>query len=391
MPTMKHPVEIQFSAPGLQPPVFIATDLSDPQWAPMEMDYTTNDDGESQFFQTFTAEEGEYQYKLRLGPGDWWVCDSTQPKVDDGGGNENNLVVVSPAEETLVKAMPEILDPEFGTLDKIDSHTAPLMPHESNSHPDHKKPVQPTPEPASLSAPHIPEPLFRHETLAPAPAPADDLEDEDVEPESRPLLRHETVTPTSHEQEHSPLFQHESIANDQKYAADARRSRPSSLGGRKHSESSIPEEADPNDPTLEQFPTDHKGIMEHLDRTRRSMQEDATSHDYENATRSPGGSAVASASPSLPSLQEDEEEELERQRQEADATGLIAEEDIPQVRIYEPSDHPAAPMTPPLTPKEQDDNDVTESPLSLQEKAAEVKKLAKEKVSAAKGVGLSIL
>ena len=43
------------------------------------MEYTKNEDGELEFHKDFEAEEGDYQYKFRLGPGDWWTLDESKP------------------------------------------------------------------------------------------------------------------------------------------------------------------------------------------------------------------------------------------------------------------------------------------------------------------------
>jgi hypothetical protein len=58
------------------------------------MDRARNEHGEYRFSKSFFVEEGEYQYKIRLGPGDWWAIDDSKPTVDDGMGNKNNLIVV---------------------------------------------------------------------------------------------------------------------------------------------------------------------------------------------------------------------------------------------------------------------------------------------------------
>ena len=73
VPNMKANVTVSYSQPGLQPPVFIVTSLSEPQWQPVELDFTKKDDGQFHFHKDFSAEEGEHQYKFRLGPGDWWA------------------------------------------------------------------------------------------------------------------------------------------------------------------------------------------------------------------------------------------------------------------------------------------------------------------------------
>ncbi|KAI7675112.1 hypothetical protein KC318_g1160 [Hortaea werneckii] len=91
---MKHSVTVEYAHAGLQPPVFVCTNLSEPQWQPIEMDKEKRANGEYRFFKSFSAAEGEYQYKLRLGPGDWWVTDERMPVVDDGAGNKNNLLTV---------------------------------------------------------------------------------------------------------------------------------------------------------------------------------------------------------------------------------------------------------------------------------------------------------
>ncbi|RMY90658.1 hypothetical protein D0862_09904 [Hortaea werneckii] len=91
---MKHPVTVEYAHAGLQPPVFVCTSLSEPQWQPIEMDKEKRANGEYRFFKSFSAAEGEYQYKFRLGPGDWWVTDDQKPVVDDGAGNKNNLMTV---------------------------------------------------------------------------------------------------------------------------------------------------------------------------------------------------------------------------------------------------------------------------------------------------------
>lgn len=91
---MAHQVTITYSSPGLQPPVYITSSLSEPQWDLIEMDCSEAPSGEWEFSKTFPAVKGEYQYKFRLGPGDWWVCDESKPTVDDGFGDRNNVLVV---------------------------------------------------------------------------------------------------------------------------------------------------------------------------------------------------------------------------------------------------------------------------------------------------------
>lgn len=75
---MTQKVKITYNHAGLQPPVYIAGSLGELHWQPVEMDVSHKEDGELEFFKEFDAEEGEYQYKFRLGPGDWWVLDESK-------------------------------------------------------------------------------------------------------------------------------------------------------------------------------------------------------------------------------------------------------------------------------------------------------------------------
>lgn len=71
---------ITYANPGTQPPLYVAGSFSDPEWQPQEMEFTKQDDGDYQFHKAVTIEAGrDYQYKFRMGPGDWWVLDETAP------------------------------------------------------------------------------------------------------------------------------------------------------------------------------------------------------------------------------------------------------------------------------------------------------------------------
>ncbi|KAI5362314.1 Putative immunoglobulin-like protein [Septoria linicola] len=343
--TMTIPVTIEFTSPGLQPPVFIATSLSDPQWEPLEMEGTQNDRKEFKFSKSFNAQEGEYQYKLRLGPGDWWTCDENQPQVDDGQGNKNNLVIVKAG------------GPQHDRADSVHEHGAPLMPHESHDAPVTSSSFLQS-ERKDAAAPHTEEhqaPFFRHESLVPESSDSEH-EHHDEHPHS-PLLPHESAAPT--QEAVSPLFRHESSAiDDQKH--EERGSTSPVARVRKHSGDSIPEEADPNEPGLEQFPTDHRGILDSIARTQKSLAEDQTSDVSEPS--SPVQPAATKSSPTLPSLAEDEEEQE-------------VVKAVPKVKVVGPDNRPAAPITPPITPtKEKPIDPIVER---IQEKVESVRETAK--------------
>ncbi|EME44922.1 hypothetical protein DOTSEDRAFT_70839 [Dothistroma septosporum NZE10] len=365
---MKIPVTIEFSSPGLQPPVFVSSSLNG--WQPVEMECTGNKHGQYSFSKTFTAEEGEYQYKLRLGPGDWWICDDTKPRVDDGAGNENNLVIVESKSHTLYAADEREPEPE----EEYRHHDSPIMKHEAFT-PDHATHTnldnhdQEHHDHDRLSAEHhVASPLFEHESIAPTPhGQAHPRDYNEHWPEDAPLLRHESVAPSSDEQNHSPLFNHESTSIDNKGDLDLHhhvspvrhgQQRRGSLGARSGSNSSIPEEADPDDHNLEKFPTDHAGIMEHIDRVRRA----GDSSEARSSSQSPSNSAIASTSPKLPIVNEGEEEEdLEDLK---DGAG-----DKPPTHAHETVERPTAPITPPMTPSADESRDKVDSPLGIRPKA----------------------
>jgi hypothetical protein len=66
-------------------------------WEPLEMSTSEKrtSAGDLVFYREYSGlAAGEYQYKFRLGTGDWWVVDESAETVSDGAGNRNNLLVV---------------------------------------------------------------------------------------------------------------------------------------------------------------------------------------------------------------------------------------------------------------------------------------------------------
>ena len=74
-------MEITYSSPGACPSVYVAASFTHPAWQPQELGYRTrenvsNDSSyEYEFFKRFHVGVGAWQYKFRLGTGDWWACD----------------------------------------------------------------------------------------------------------------------------------------------------------------------------------------------------------------------------------------------------------------------------------------------------------------------------
>jgi len=388
---MKQPVTIEYVHAGLQPPVYVFTSLSDPQWDAVEMNREQTGDDEYRFYKTFSAEEGEYQYKFRLGPGDWWALDEGKPVVDDGAGNKNNLLSVKPAAPPQPSA-PIAPTPSDQSKVVPTPASAPLMPHEIHTQvpeppkqPSAVKPLQPTEAyPATtLNAPlaptgtvaPAPTPLLKHETLSMDEEPRDDYFDADnqdaEDDESPPLLRHESVTLSSNEQTQAPLIRHESMGfgehlDDDEPEYSLSQSITSTSSHHSSGEDSVAPEADPNDPSLEKFPTDQKAIFEHIHRRSSQLAENEAREDADIQSVKPMGSNGHPTSPtvaSLPSVQEednDDDDDLqqlrEEERKEAKKEMETGEVDPlgPTVIVMELEDRPAAPLTPPMTPLESE-------------------------------------
>ncbi|KAL2357799.1 hypothetical protein BJ546DRAFT_183779 [Cryomyces antarcticus] len=298
-------VKITYAHPGTQPPVYITTSLGSPQWEPTEMQYSPKD-GELEFFKSFeNVDEGEYQYKFRLGPGDWWVLDETAETVTDDAGNRNNLIVVKPAPErpsTKHTSPVGNLRP-LHTAEDTESHDQDqaIIAKERQTSEDKSHGVVTATE-VDNAADEESAPLLRHETMF--EGKPQHLEDPDDEPyleeeddeEPAPLFRHETMFPTADlEQkpsiestvldeveeedfaapraEHAPLFSHETFHENLERAP----TEPSESPARKNAKFSLThfEESDCfDDPLLEYFPTDHNGILQQLQRTSTRLNED---------------------------------------------------------------------------------------------------------------------
>lgn len=78
MSLKKIPVTVNYASPGAQPPVYLAGSFSD--WHPEEMEFTTDANDEHLFKKEVMVEEGGvFQYKFRIGDGDWWVLNEQAP------------------------------------------------------------------------------------------------------------------------------------------------------------------------------------------------------------------------------------------------------------------------------------------------------------------------
>ncbi|KAI9737173.1 MAG: hypothetical protein M1834_000766 [Cirrosporium novae-zelandiae] len=144
MTNQKHKITITYSHPDTRPPVFVAGSFTNPPWQPIELGISPKanvDNSIQQFSKTFEVDEGRYEYKLRLGPGDWWVCDESVETTLDAAGNRNNILVVQPLEngqnieDKHADAHPS---DENDRIDEIGDTEHELPPPE-NAHHDHKE------------------------------------------------------------------------------------------------------------------------------------------------------------------------------------------------------------------------------------------------------------
>ena len=348
-PIMKQRVSIDFASTGLQPPVYIFTSLSHPQWEAIEMFPVKQMNGEFTFVRNFDVEEGEYQYKFRLGPGAWWVCDERKEVVDDGAGNRNNRVVVKNPDKkapsghgspekglaaNLQSKFVSQVEKAFAASSDVARSSGLVKGQEIYPAPDKGSSGQQTPE-QERSDPMVEDQITKHDNIQ--PAHNHDLDDQG-EPYTAPLLRHESLSPTSHEQDHSPLFRHESTGLGYNHHEDAS-PQPNANGSPAKpafktalAARLAPQEADPNDPSLHPFPTDHAGIVEHIHRTHTRLPADETGDDV--LTSSPASSAAISDSssvPALPVVSEEDDEQLEKIR-EAGEQEAQAEQELDPLR-----------------------------------------------------------
>ncbi|KAH9210779.1 hypothetical protein DL95DRAFT_196144 [Leptodontidium sp. 2 PMI_412] len=130
-------VSVKYSKPGTQPPIYLAGSFSDPAWQPQEMQYTTDASNEHEFFKEVYVEQGkEYQYKFRIGPGDWWILNEDSPTGTDDAGNRNNVLTVPVTDDTIVsKPTKENREEALTEMEKPREHNLPLGEREMTPEP----------------------------------------------------------------------------------------------------------------------------------------------------------------------------------------------------------------------------------------------------------------
>ncbi|RSL44545.1 hypothetical protein CEP51_016207 [Fusarium floridanum] len=214
---------ITYRKPGTAPPIFLAGSFSDPQWELQEMEYTTGEDGEHTFRSKVTVEaHQDYQFKLRIGHGDWWVLAENYPTGELHRIHHNNLLNV----------------PEPSTEEQI----APAGPNTPAINVKHDTQPAPTSQEADNTkdeSDDIKMPLFAHECLG-----AYDFGEGDSDHEAVPSASDSPEQPSKHKLKKDDMA-----------------------------------DIDINDPTLEKFPSDRGSILDALRTIQTHLGEDHTHLD----------------------------------------------------------------------------------------------------------------
>ncbi|KAM0334280.1 hypothetical protein ACHAQA_001302 [Verticillium albo-atrum] len=292
MATSRVPVTLTYRKPGTQPPLFVAGTFSDPQWEAQEMQVTTGDDGEHIFSKPLHLTPGsKIQYKIRIGPGDWWVLNEDAPTVTDDAGNRNNLLVApdhadSPANDD---------KPRNTNLNGATSNNSEASANMAGA--AHNG-ILPPPKPKGVSQLREPsEEELQHLTATPpeevadtAAEVADTAEKLDASKEPGEEVSSKDTSnvclidnfPDDDDEldaqphEPPPLFAHECLgAYDpvpEVVSPPVQRSRE----GRSGSVDYDVDKYDLNDPTIERWPSDRNAIMEAVRRVESSRDEDQT-------------------------------------------------------------------------------------------------------------------
>ncbi|CAM1505542.1 Fc.00g111790.m01.CDS01 [Cosmosporella sp. VM-42] len=234
MAESKIPYTITYRKPGTAPPIFVAGSFSNPEWQPKEMDHSIDSDGEQTFRAQVMVEPGkDYQFKIRIGDGDWWVLAENYAVATDDSGNQNNLLTVTEPSPKSRSGNSEL----NGSSVKGNENT----PSSSASRP---QVVVSTNEDNKDDEIDLKTPLFAHECFGAYEFVDTDSDDHDV-------------------------FEKESPRRD---------SRPLSKGY-------DVVDIDVNDPTIEKFPSDRGSILDALRTIQTHLNEDQTHVDIPSSPR----------------------------------------------------------------------------------------------------------
>ncbi|KAF2126034.1 hypothetical protein P153DRAFT_298733 [Dothidotthia symphoricarpi CBS 119687] len=237
---------ISFSQPGVQPPVYVVTPLSNPPWETLEL--TVDDEkmpsGDLVFTRHFNdVGEGSYQYKIRIGEG-YWVLDESKETATDEQGNRNNVIHAkgpppnirkdSTTDASALSQLPSSPVP-FVVVEKAADQEQPdvgdaepqKLPVDADkraadAEPDFEETKASSP--VDADPPELPEvPLLVVEKTDNEPTYGDDFGDDattaqkvahemraaDASPDKLVITPEDHVEPSTKEEESAPLFEHE--------------------------------------------------------------------------------------------------------------------------------------------------------------------------------------
>lgn len=117
------------------------------------------------FRKLFDATPGEYQYKFRLGPGDWWACDEAKPIVADNEGNPNNSIMVTAKDTAESLSVPKPANP-VNAFEGRRSDILTDVGRNTNGSPHWQKGKPESDHRSEDLHAHKDIPLFRHERLS---------------------------------------------------------------------------------------------------------------------------------------------------------------------------------------------------------------------------------
>ncbi|RYP64007.1 hypothetical protein DL771_008978 [Monosporascus sp. 5C6A] len=280
-------VKLTYQKDDTSPPVYVAGNFSDPPWQPLEMACSKDEHGQNLFVKEINASEGaEIQYKFRIGSENW-VLSETAETVDDGQGNVNNILrVPSDASE---QAPTKALDPGVAQLNASSSHDGARTPDIANTAAevadsaallDGEKPE------AEMSDEQAGETGFRRlsatpigevaQTAAEVAVSAAQLDDDKSAP-----IGGDGDSLKGPSQQECPMFSHECVgAPDEDEAYDEAQSAPPDddkqheLSDTKQHDYAQDPDIDPDDPTIEKFPSDSASIMATIRRLSTSVDQD---------------------------------------------------------------------------------------------------------------------
>ncbi|KAM0255556.1 hypothetical protein ACHAQJ_005627 [Trichoderma viride] len=231
------PYTVSYRNPGTEPPLFLAGNFTTLEWGLQEMGFSRDDGGEYVFESRVFVEPGkEYQFKFQVGKDGPWVLDESKTTATDKDGNRNNIL-------KLPKTYVSKIKDEEG-----------------------RRTSTPIGQVASVAA-----------EVADTAAKLDEGDS------SSPQISGSGGESEIDEDLKTPLFAHECFgayefvddALDHDALDDAKLRRDS----KPKLDEYVIEEADINDPTIEQFPSDKSEIFSTLRKIQSSLSQDQVSLD----------------------------------------------------------------------------------------------------------------